>query len=135
YDVWRGLDDADAEQRFGQIVETLASNIHRWDLGYWSRYDLYPHPGFVNVASPSYHVLHINQLRVLNRIAPNAELAAVAERFEGYQAKRVNRIRAFVHKGLFRVVVPRNHVLAGRLPWLHGYHSRQGAQATDDAAN
>jgi heparosan-N-sulfate-glucuronate 5-epimerase len=135
YDVWRGLDDADAEQRFGQIVETLAANIHRWDLGYWSRYDLYPHPGFVNVASPSYHVLHINQLQALNRVAPNAEFAAAVECFEDYQAKRVNRMRSFAHKGLFRVVVPRNHLLAGRLPWLHEYHSRQGTQATDDAAS
>ena len=134
YDVWRGLDDDDAGELFSAMVETLAANIRRYDLGYWSRYDLYPHPGFVNVASSSYHTLHINQLQALNRLAPHPELADAAARFERYQESRLNRTRAFVHKGFFRLVVPRNHLLAGRLPWLHGYHVRQRPRATDDVA-
>jgi hypothetical protein len=134
YDVWRGLDDADAGQLFNEMVDTLAANIHRWDLGYWSRYDLYRHPGFINVASSSYHALHINQLSALNQMAARPELARAAERFKRYAASRINPRRAFVHKGLFRLVVPRNHVLAARLPWLHREHVRQGTQATDGSA-
>jgi heparosan-N-sulfate-glucuronate 5-epimerase len=132
YDVWRGLDDAEAGRQFAEMVATLATNIHRWDLGYWSRYDLYPHPGFVNVASSSYHALHINQLQGLNRIAPHPELASAAARFERYARSRLNRRRAFVHKGLFRLIVPRNHLLAGRLPWVHQMHARQGPHPIDD---
>jgi heparosan-N-sulfate-glucuronate 5-epimerase len=124
YDVWRGLDDAEAGETFEATVETLATNINRWDLGYWSRYDLYPHPGFVNVASGSYHTLHINQLRALNRIAPRSEFASAASRFERYSASGRNRARAFAHKALFRFVVPRNHLLRGRLPWLHEPHGQ-----------
>jgi heparosan-N-sulfate-glucuronate 5-epimerase len=132
YDVWRGLGDDDAGELFRAMVETLTSNIRRYDLGYWSRYDLYPHPGFINVASSSYHALHINQLQALNLLAPHPELADAAARFESYRESRFNRVRAFAHKGFFRLVVPRNHLLSGRLPWLHGYHARQKPRVTDE---
>ena len=62
YDIWIGLGDADARKRFEDGVETLARNVHRWDTGYWSRYDLYPHR-IVNLASPWYHTLHICQIK------------------------------------------------------------------------
>lgn len=122
YDVWRGLDNSEAGETFEATVETLAANIDRWDLGYWSRYDLYPHPGVTNIASASYHALHINQLRALHRIAPRSELSGAAARFEQYAASPANRALAFTHKALFRLVVPRNHLLARRLPWTHGPH-------------
>jgi hypothetical protein len=135
YDVWRGLDDAEAAKGFEEMLDTLVRNIDRWDLGYWSRYDLYPHPGFVNVASSSYHALHINQLQALDRIAPRPELASAAARFERYAESPINRRRAFVHKGLFRLVVPRNHILARRLPWLHETHGRASSDPTDEVAS
>jgi heparosan-N-sulfate-glucuronate 5-epimerase len=116
YDVAVALGEQQAMRRFEEAVETLASNIHRWDLGYWSRYDLFPHP-VVNVASSSYHVLHVNQLRALGEIAPRPELEQAADRFAAYAESRLNRARAFVKKALFRVLVPRNRLLAGRLPW------------------
>ena len=50
YDVWKATDDEGARAAFEDGVSTLASNLERWDTGYWSRYDLYPHP-VVNVAS------------------------------------------------------------------------------------
>jgi hypothetical protein len=134
YDLWRGLDDSAGGTLFGEMIETLARNIQRWDLGYWSRYDLYPYPVFVNVASPSYHTLHIHQLQALQRIAPRAEFADTAARFERYAANGLHRRRAFAHKGLFRLVVPRNHLLAGRLPWLRDSHSRQGSEIVDHLA-
>jgi heparosan-N-sulfate-glucuronate 5-epimerase len=116
YDVAVGLGEERATERFEDAVETLASNIHRWDIGYWSRYDLFPHP-VVNVASSSYHVLHVNQLRALNEIAPRPQFQETADRFVAYGESRVNRARAFASKALFRVLVPRNKLLAGRLPW------------------
>ena len=63
-------------------MDTLARNIDRWDTGSWSRYDLFPHR-VVNVASSSYHVLHINQLRAMQLVCPREELEAAATRFEG----------------------------------------------------
>jgi hypothetical protein len=122
YDVAVGLDDERAQGAFAAYVDTLALNIGRWDSGYWSLYDLYRHPGVRNIASLSYHTLHINQLRALHELAPREELALAADRFEGYSARRTARMRALAHKVAFRLVVPRNRVIGHRLPWLHPEH-------------
>jgi heparosan-N-sulfate-glucuronate 5-epimerase len=114
YDVGIGLDDDAAMNAFRDGVETLAANIASWDLGYWSRYDLYPHP-LVNVASAAYHALHVNQLRAMSVIAPDDRLDRVRERFERYQLSRPSRWRAFAAKAAFRLRVPRNQLLGRRM--------------------
>jgi heparosan-N-sulfate-glucuronate 5-epimerase len=100
------LGDADAARHFDESVETLARSVGRWDTGYWSRYDLYPHP-VVNVASSAYHVLHTSQLQVLNLLAPRHELAAAASRFERYASSPPRCAYALARKALFRLLVPR----------------------------
>jgi heparosan-N-sulfate-glucuronate 5-epimerase len=112
YDAAVGLGDSHARSEFDATADTFARNADRWDTGSWSRYDLFPHPFMVNVASPAYHALHVNQLRAMQRIAPRAEVAAVLERFERYAASGALRARAFVGKSLFRLAVPRNKRLA-----------------------
>jgi hypothetical protein len=107
YDVGVGLGDERAARGFEDGVDSLVASLHRWDTGWWSRYDLYPHPT-ANVASLAYHQLHINQLRAMNLIAPRDELLVVADRFESYQGRRLNRARAFAEKAMFRLRVPRN---------------------------
>lgn len=114
HDVWRGLGDDRAAEAFQAATEMLVESLPRWDLGYWSRYDLYPHPGVSNVASFSYHRLHINQLRAYHRLEPRPEFADMAARFEDYGARRANQVRAFMHKACFRVIVPRGPRLGAR---------------------
>jgi heparosan-N-sulfate-glucuronate 5-epimerase len=116
YDVGAALDDASASDAFEEALDTLAENLHRWDLGYWSRYDLFPH-AVLNVASSFYHDLHINQLHAMHRLAPSDQLVEMAERWQRYAASPSCRRRAFARQALFRLVVPRNSVLAKRLPW------------------
>jgi peptidoglycan/xylan/chitin deacetylase (PgdA/CDA1 family) len=116
YDVHKLLGDDDAGASFERLTDALASNLWRYDTGYWSRYDLYPHP-IANVASPAYHLLHVKQLQVLNQLAPMPELEQAAERFDAYRSSSLRRRRAVGHKIAFRLVVPRNPVLAHRLPW------------------
>lgn len=106
HDVGLGLGDAAATAAFEQAADTLAANLHRWDTGRWSLYDLYPHP-LPNWASFAYHELHIDQLRAMHRLAPRPEFSEVAERFERYGGSRAGRVRAFAHKAAFRVRVPR----------------------------
>lgn len=116
-DVAIGLKDAEAAEQLRAATETLAANLDRWDTGYWSRYDLFPHP-IPNVASGSYHHLHITQLRAMSMISPEAAFGRVAERFSAYSERRSNRVRATAAKVAFRLMVPRNRLLARRLPWL-----------------
>lgn len=97
YDVAHGLDDAVARQAWEDGVEMLARNIHRWDTGYSTRYDLYPHP-VANVASSMYHVLHVSQLRAMQRIAPRSELGDALGRWERYQASARCRKRLWRRK-------------------------------------
>jgi hypothetical protein len=114
YDVGAGLGDADAARAFEEGAGLLAANLHRWDTGYWSRYDLFPHP-VLNVASSFYHALHISQLEAMNVIAPRPEFADTARRFQGYAGSRVCRNRAFARKALFRLAVPRNEFMSKRM--------------------
>jgi heparosan-N-sulfate-glucuronate 5-epimerase len=107
YDAGRGLGDERAARAFDAGLDALVANLHRWDTGWWSRYDLYPHP-VRNVASSGYHELHVNQLRAMAVIAPRPELAETADRWERYRASRLCRARAFVSKVLFRLRVPRS---------------------------
>lgn len=116
HDVGVGLGEEDRLLDFERAVDVLAANLHRWDLGYWSRYDLFPHQ-VPNVASSFYHDLHVTQLRMMDRLSPRPELSRTAARWERYTRSRANRARAFTGKALFRLLVPRNRLLAKRLPW------------------
>lgn len=115
-DVAVGLDDDRARARFREGARTLALNLHRWDTGRWSLYDLFPHP-IPNPASSFYHALHISQLEAMGLLAPHPEYEQVRERFVAYAASARLRRRAFVHKCVYRVLVPRNRFFAQRLPW------------------
>lgn len=116
YDLGIGLDDPGATRDFADGIETLARNIGRWDTGYWSLYDLFPHP-LPHIASSAYHGLHTTQLRAMQLIAPRPEFERTLARFESYSRSRLNEARAFALKSIFRIIVPRNRVLAHRLPW------------------
>jgi len=106
YDTAVGLGDDTARETFDVGVRTLAENLHRWDTGRWSRYDLFPHP-VVNVATRGYHRLHIAQLRALQLLAPEASLEEAASRFERYDASAVDRAAAVARKIAFRLLVRR----------------------------
>ncbi|HZT15002.1 MAG TPA: D-glucuronyl C5-epimerase family protein [Gaiellaceae bacterium] len=106
YDAGLGLSDAEALAAFEETAQAYAQSLHRWDLGYWSRYDLYPHP-LVNVASSSYHHLHISQLDALARLSPLPQFPAMRERFRAYERSRRCRGRAFAGKVRFRLAVSR----------------------------
>jgi peptidoglycan/xylan/chitin deacetylase (PgdA/CDA1 family) len=111
YDLSVGLGDPDAQRLFTATVDGLAALIDRYDNGYWSSYDLYPHR-LRNLASPSYHLLHIRQLTALDILAPRPSVAAAIERFEGYREHPGNRRRAMAEKIAFRLAVPRNRQMA-----------------------
>ncbi|HWX87827.1 MAG TPA: D-glucuronyl C5-epimerase family protein [Solirubrobacteraceae bacterium] len=115
-DVAIALDGGVAHGRFAAGAETLAVNLHRWDTGGWSRYDLFPHP-ISNPASSFYHALHISQLEAMSMFTAHEEYRRIGERFATYAASARLRRMAFAHKCAYRLLVPRNRVFAKRLPW------------------
>jgi D-glucuronyl C5-epimerase-like protein len=118
-DVAVGLGDASAGREFEEGVDSLAANIHHWDTGSWSLYDLYPHR-VDNVASSAYHELHVAQLEAMGDLAPRPELRDAAERFAAYAASPARRASAFGRKVLFRLAEPRSPRMARILPWARG---------------
>lgn len=115
-DVAIALGDGEARADFAAYAETLGRELHRWDTGRWSRYDLFPHP-LTNASSSFYHALHVTQLRAAAILHPDPRVDRVRERFEGYLASAWRRRAAFVEKAAYRIAIPRNRVLAHRLPW------------------
>jgi hypothetical protein len=116
-DVAVGLGDREAGHFFETGADTLAANLWRYDTGKWSLYSLYPHP-VRPVASSFYHALHIEQLRAMNMFAPRLQFPEMQRRWERYVESKRLRWLAFSRKALFRLVVPRNRLLASRLRWL-----------------
>jgi hypothetical protein len=94
-------DDGPAAEVLGRCVATLKTLLPRYDLGCWSRADLYseapPMP-----ASAFYHGLHVAQLTVLAQLTGEAVFADYAERWRDQMARPTNRLRAFASKLAFK---------------------------------
>ncbi len=103
FDLWRFLGNDQARRLFAEAAATLVSNLHRYDAGYWSCYELRPR-GMRMLASPFYHALHITQLEVMARLTGQDVLRAWARGWQAYQQRRWNRTRALAHKALFKLL-------------------------------
>jgi hypothetical protein len=95
------LQDSKALELAKAGAETLATLLPRYDVGYWSRYGLFPHPR-PNLASPFYHELHIAQLRALHILYESDVFAEYADRWEKQFASWLNFVRAVHAKVRFK---------------------------------
>ena len=69
-------------------METLRKNLDRYDLGFWSRYEL-SGTRLPMIASPFYHRLHVTQLRIMHKITGDEVFARYAEKWEKYARSRI----------------------------------------------
>ena len=102
YDYFLSTGSREARGLFAAAVKTIAENLHRYDLGFWSRYEL---SGTLlpMIASPFYHRLHVTQLRVMCRITSEKIFEQYARRWESYARSRSKRSRALFYKGAFKL--------------------------------
>lgn len=86
-----------------ETVATLVSLLPRYDLGYWTRYDL---GGMV--ASPFYHRVHVAQMQALMMMFPEHAdaLRPYRDRFARYQSSKRCRARALARKVQQKLVDP-----------------------------
>jgi heparosan-N-sulfate-glucuronate 5-epimerase len=102
YDFYVATGSSDACELFAVGIKTLRTNLHCYDLGFWS---LYEQSGtrLPMIASPFYHRLHITQLQVMHRLTGDAIFAQFADRWQRYAHSRSKRTRALCYKGAFKL--------------------------------
>lgn len=81
YDYAIYTEDEKARHLFFDFVDSLKHNLHRYDCGYWSYYDL---ASPRRLASRSYHRLHIELLKVLSHITQQEVFKNIYERWQSY---------------------------------------------------
>ena len=79
------------------VTRRLAADLGRFDLGYWSRYDL----RFAAPATMAYHCLHISLLDVAARLSGDQAFASTAVRWRSYLRRPACRLRAAAGKARF----------------------------------
>jgi hypothetical protein len=99
FDVAGTLDDPGAAESFREGVDCLCRRIPVYDVGWWTRYSLYPHR-IRDLAKPVYHRFHATQLEALARLTGRPDLAATAARWRDYDRPR-RRWRALGQKAVF----------------------------------
>jgi len=102
YDFFLATQEKAAQRLFNRAVETLRKNLDRYDMGFWSLYEL-SGTRLPMVASPFYHRLHIAQLRLMHRLTGDNVFSQYADRWEAYARSRAKRTRALCYKGAFKL--------------------------------
>ena len=94
-------EDASARRILDDCIGTIERVLPLYDLGYWSRADLYadipPMP-----ASHFYHGLHVAQLRVLADITGNPVFDDHSRRWAGMSESALKRAKALLNKIVFK---------------------------------
>ncbi|HEY8843912.1 MAG TPA: D-glucuronyl C5-epimerase family protein [Gaiellaceae bacterium] len=98
-DVAVGLDVPAAEHAWTSGVETLARVLDAYDVGWWTRYSLYPH-ALADLAKPIYQRLHVDLVDVLHEQTGMAEFGTVAAKWRRYD-RLAARWAAVAHKAAF----------------------------------
>jgi hypothetical protein len=82
--------DPEAHRRWRLAADTLLANLDRYDLGYWSAYEL----RWREPASLHYQKnIHVPQLRILAALTGEERFAAVADRWETQLRSARSRLR------------------------------------------
>jgi len=98
-DVALGLGSEEARVAYDATVASVRAALPRYDVGWWSRYSLYPHR-LPDLAKLFYHRLHVAQLEVLESLTGDGVFGSVAERWRSYDTPW-HRARLVSQKALF----------------------------------
>ena len=93
--------------RLDEHLSSLENNISRWDMGFWSAYDLEGEGQKVrNYTTFDYHSHHLAQLFYLSETLDSDYLKQVCKRWSNYSRSLKNRLKAFSGKVKYRIKVP-----------------------------
>jgi heparosan-N-sulfate-glucuronate 5-epimerase len=83
WDVALALGEERALRLFEESVECLRCRLSAYDVGWWTKYGLFPHP-LPDLAKPFYHRLHVTQLDVMARLTAVPDFRETSERWARY---------------------------------------------------
>lgn len=95
--VWPG---EGGEMLIKRGLEGVEKLLPQFDNGYWSRYSLFYAD---NIAPVDYHLIHIQQLKILAQWYELPLFLEFAERWQAFAGNKKNRVRWFVMYNLRRV--------------------------------
>lgn len=93
------LEHEGAGTTFELSLACLRRMLGAYDVGWWTRYSLYPH-FLPDLAKPFYHKLHADQVEILDRLFGYPEFGQAAFRWRAYDTT-VGRARAVAQKAAF----------------------------------
>lgn len=85
--------DNDIKEKFNITLGTLKENLKKYDKKFWSMYDIQD-----RIASPFYHKVHINQLKVLGKLTNEEVFNEYSIKFNKYRKIILYRIKAIMVK-------------------------------------
>jgi len=95
YDFWQATGDEGAGALFAKAAEGLKTNLARYDVGWWTLYDLHPTH---RLASRMYHRIHVRLMNVMYRLTRDPAFRQWGSRWESYLRKPPNLLRWGVAK-------------------------------------
>lgn len=99
FDYYKANKDKSVEEAWHICVSSIIDNLSRFDLGYWSKYNIKN-----TITSPFYHGLHIAQLNVMYNLTNRKEFKLYADRWQKQIDSPINRYRAFIYKAYQKVI-------------------------------
>lgn len=100
YDLALTLQDGEALKLFSEGITNLKLLLKYYDLGYWTRYDLFRFP-LKNPASYTYHMLHVEQLKALYILTGENIFKEYSEKWRGYEKGITGKSRALINKIIY----------------------------------
>jgi len=90
YDAYNATNDKRLQSLLEETLGTLVRNLERYDIGYWSLYDLYHEMP----SSVKYHQLHIEQLLGLSKITNDKIFVLYSKKWQQYTSKKINFLKS-----------------------------------------
>lgn len=103
YDYWLLKKDNKSKNLFDDCVKTLKNNLRKYDVGFWSLYEL-SQIRLKMLASHFYHKLHIVQLEIMWRLTNEEVFRNFSLKWDTYQKRILNRNLALFYKIIFKLL-------------------------------
>lgn len=101
-DYYVYFNDEEIKKIFNKYSETISKNLKRYDLGYWSRYEI-SGTFLPMIASRFYHKLHICQLKIMFDLTKETKYKYYSGKWENYLNNRFFNLIALFNKIIFKV--------------------------------